>query len=375
MRYPQRCTLLALLGLVLAAGCTAPTKASPPAVAESFCEVALPSAWHAALTSGRLPARAGERLIVQVASEDGGSLFVQVTTARTRELVWFRGDARTTVMAVTDPINHQFIGGGFDGRWLVFAVGYNLREPHDWAVYAWDSVTATAPRQIANNRRAVKSPWIQPTVHAGKAAWIEGVDGLQARVHLFDLASHTDRVVHTGAATGVFFLGSWLVWREGYDNAPAPLRAIDMNTGSPAALPAALAAARSARYANGSGSTVVWDTADSTTAGAAQPAGTSRLMAWRNGWRQPRQLITARPERGETVEWPYTSGDFVSFGNGKAFYVADLRTGAYTQVTPAFGGIRTFGNIMVIGFYSTEKSTSTTAIVRASQLPALPGCA
>jgi hypothetical protein len=363
--------LIALSLAVLMAGCgptsqprPAPTPTTAPtptmAAAAPFCQVPLPAAWQAALDAGRVAVPAGAGLVVMAAAADGSSVFAQVNRPGSSELDWLNGQSRTTVMRLDDPVNQQFIAGGFDGRWLVFGIRYDLSLVDEWNVYAWDSHSGGDPRKIADNRAGVPGPWIMPVVGHGKAAWIQGTAGRQSDVHLYDLATGTDRVVQRTPATGVFFTDSWLVWRDGYaDGSPVHLKAVDAATAEPVTLPPALADAQSSHYANGDGQTLVWDH-------------NGALLGWRPQWTNPRLILADR----NAIEWPYVGSDLVSFGNTLAYFVADLRSGSYTQVTPQYGYVQTFGDALVVMYYNPDKSaTGPTSVVRASALPPLPSCA
>ncbi|MFB6583988.1 hypothetical protein ACFCYC_42420, partial [Streptomyces sp. NPDC056402] len=61
-------------------------------------------------------------------------------------------------------------------------------------------------------------PFTYPWVNDGKATWVQGVsDGtkdqkltdVQRQVHLYDLASATDKIVHTGRMAPSFFTGGY----------------------------------------------------------------------------------------------------------------------------------------------------------------------
>jgi hypothetical protein len=391
-----RTAILAAVAMVSTLGCspspsrppalpsgaaTQPSGSSPAAVTGSpargtYCRVETPPSWQQALAAGRVPVNRGDDLLVKAASPDGTSLFAQVTRPGWRGLVWLQngGTTQTTVMTLADPVEQQFIDGGFDGRWLVFAIGYDRRRPDDWTVHAWDSTAGGLPWQIADNRKALKSPWIRPVVHRGKAAWIAGAEGLQATVHLYDLASSTDRIVHSGPATGVFFLDSWLVWRDGYETDPAPLRAVDIDRAVPVGLPPVMQGIRSLRYANGNGTTVIWVQSNGAAAPGPGPRPSMTLMAWRPAWDRP-QLIVTTTTPHESIEWPYIASDLVSWGNLKAFFIADLRTRSYAQITPQFGAILIWGDTLMVHYYRGDRRTSgDETVIRASQLPSLPTC-
>jgi hypothetical protein len=358
---------LPLVGLALALTACSATQSPAPTrgtatptsttTAAAFCQVDLPPAWRSALSAGTLVAPPGTSQDVIGSSEDGTSLLVQATKNGTRTLEWVRSGSRTTVMAVTDPANDSFLDGAFDGRWAVFAVSHSPQTIGTGNLFAWDSQTGGPPRKLADQAAAYGSTG--PLVHRGMAAWVDS-----GRVHLFNLANGTDRVMPDTMATSLFFTDSWLVWVNGSDHPSLRFSAVDAITGVPVTLPPALSSAMSQRYANGGGQTVVW-----TQWGDDQ--GGDTLMGWRPGWAGPRALVTVTRTR---FEWPYVGGDLVSFGNG-AYFVADLRSGSYAQVTPDAGYIRVVGDALVVEYFSGDKTvTGSTSVVHASQLPPLPKC-
>jgi hypothetical protein len=259
-------------------------------------------------------------------------------------------------MAVTDLAKSYFLDGGFDGRWAVFAVSDSPRFVGG-KVFAWDSQTSGPTRKLADHATAVGL--IGPLVHRGMAAWVES-----GQVHLFDLVAGTERVLPDTTATSLFFTDSWLVWVNGSDHPSHRFRAVDAITGAPVALPLALSSVTSQRYANGGGQTVVWTLWVGDQGGGA-------LMGWRPGWAGPRPLVTVTPT---SVEWPYVGGDLVSFGDGP-YFVADLRSGSYTQITPQATYIRIVGDALVVYYFRGDKTViGPTSVVHVSQLPPLPKC-
>jgi hypothetical protein len=362
MEMFRRLGRLSLFGFVLAlrgCGVTQPPTTSPNASATTAaptasCQVGLPAAWTAALAAGKLTSTPGEDQQVIASSADGASLFVQATKGGKRTLDWVRRTGRSTVMQVTDPVNDQFIEGGFDGRWVVFGVSDNPQAEGSATVYAWDSRTGGAPRKLSDGAAG-------PVVHGGKAAW---VDAYSNQVHLYDLASGRDirlPAIRPGLA---FFTDSWLVWEDGSDHASRRLHAVDPATAAPVTLPPTLSSTTSLRYVNGGGQTVVWTLWDGDAPGRT-------LMGWRPGWAKPRPLaVTPDP-----VEWPSVSGDLASFIENTTTYVADLRSGSYTRFPPNVSYLRVVGDALVVSYATANnRIADTISVVKASQLPPLPKC-
>jgi hypothetical protein len=121
----------------------------------------------------------------------------------------------TEIRAFPDPAAEQ-ADGAFDGRWLVWAEYRGFESFDDFTVWAWDSRTGGV-RQIGAATRAPDgrlwpSPWRQPDVREGIATWTQGSGPDELTdVHLYDLRTGEDRVVHSGHAQGSFLLRKDLV--------------------------------------------------------------------------------------------------------------------------------------------------------------------
>jgi hypothetical protein len=300
--------------------------------------------------------------VVIAAKDDATGLFLQVTRPGSRTLQWApTNDAggRTTVMALPHPTDQQFLEGAFDGRWLVFGVGTGMQDINSSSLYAWDSQTRAAPTQIAETHDGLMATRA-PAVHGGRAVWAQG-DGV---LHIYDLATAKDTTVPGTKARTVFFTGSWLVWLDG-DGEAARLRAIDAGTGTPVALPPALTGVTSVQYINGGGDTVVWDQFAGGQAGRV-------LMGWHAGWDSARPIVSLSTG---SIESPTVGGDLVTFGDTKASFVADLRSGSYAQVTPEYGYAWALSGGLIVEYYTGDKSDpARPSLVQAAKLPPLPAC-
>jgi hypothetical protein len=348
--------------LVLAlGGCRGPA-ANPPAntpnaaetttaetKATQFCKVDLPDSWRSALAAGTLKTDPGAGEWVVAASDDATAEFVQVTRAGSRTLDYLSA-GRTTVLTLA--VNDEVVESSFDGRWLVFAVAHNPENLSLWSLYVWDSQTRSAPKRIVDN--TTDAPLIRPVARHGKAAWLSNA----GQLHFYDLATGKDTVLTDAHATTAFFTDSWLLWRAG-DNANGRLRAVDAAAGTPVTLPAALTGETAMQYVAGGGDTIVWTKGNT-------------MMGWRDGWADAKQLITI--DKGP-IQWPHVGGDLVTFGDVAAYFVADLRSGSYTQVTPEAGDARALPGGLIVGYYSGDKTKpGPSTVVATKNLPALPAC-
>ncbi|MFE5613440.1 hypothetical protein ACFQ83_44305, partial [Streptomyces sp. NPDC056540] len=186
-------------------------------------KVDTPAAWKQARAAGMLQAAQGESSGPMAVAPDGSSVIAASRRDGRVTLVWLRdqGRERTTIYTVADSARVASALADFDGRWLVF----NVLAPNDvgsqWELLAWDSRAGGAPKSIAEtlvgaDGNPVPGPFTYPWVNDGKATWVQGVsDGtkdqkltdVQRQVHLYDLASATDKIVHTGRMAPSFFTG------------------------------------------------------------------------------------------------------------------------------------------------------------------------
>jgi len=197
------------------------------------------------------------------------------------------------------------------------------------------------------------------------AAWTAGrADGTTA-LHRYAFATGTDSVVRAGHPGAPFRYGDDLVWPE----SPRPgaltrLRAVRLATGAPATLPGPLAAVRGPAFVVGTDTGVAaWVDPDVRT-----------LRVWRAGWSAP---VTVRHVgTGRNVQWVRAAGPLVTWDDGTAQWAADLRSGAYTRLTPRYGYTEAAGDALAVGYAPATKGGGTAApsLVRVSALPPLPTC-
>ncbi|MET9225127.1 hypothetical protein [Lentzea sp. NPDC003310] len=285
--------LIALAGITAVAGCVAAFPIDRPSdyTAESklgTCRVDLPQSWKDLLSRDSTEAGPHEKVTVVAANGDGGTTLVKTKRNRTTELVLHDHGKRQQVMAVQN--DGQLFGVEFDGRWVTFST---TPGPSDQTTtYAWDARDDGAPVRIGGSGAVV---------HNGKAAWSDS-----AGVHLFDLARKKDRVVGQGKRP--VFLGDAVLWQQ------------DGRFRSESAVPEQLRNAEPGDSVASDGRTVVW-------------AQGEKLMGWREGWPQPRELAAIRSvPLTEGIVFPRVSGDFVSW-QSESSYVTDIRSGATTHTT------------------------------------------
>jgi hypothetical protein len=255
------------------------------------------------------------------------------------DIVWVRdhGRQRQTVFSLTS--QYQKYGlMGFDGRWLVFMADKSQDLTGGWDLYAWDTRAGGAPKVIASDPGTDSdSPVEWPKVADGKATWVQGLADGTRRVHLFDLATGTDKVVHTGHVGASMFAGGLLLWTEALqENGPVTLASVTVATGAPAVLPAPLAGAHTTPAAiAGDGSTWAWASADYKT-----------LYAWQPG--MPAAVTVHTADGDDSVDELGVSGDIVTWTGAQATYAADLKTHSYTQITAQYGSALVNGGAIAV---------------------------
>jgi hypothetical protein len=332
-------------------------------VSGPYCEVSLPDSWKTALTAGAIPHAADESLYAKAVSSDGSSVFAESTQGNVRELVWLHSGTRTVVTQLPD-ITHEVFGAAFDGRWLAFTVWDEPTLYSPWTIYGWDSQAGGVPRQLG---RAEFAGEPYPIVYNGRAYWTRSVADKSSEVHMTDLASGQDRVIDTGWDGYPFRYGSLVVWIQRAD-AGMQLKAADLGTGQPAALPAELQEPLSqGDFANGDEATYV----STTYVATMDSSGT--LQVRRAG--STKAVTVVKAAAGEDLQWPKVGGSWVTWDTGKAQFIADLRTGSYAQLTPQYGGTVLSGNGLVVMYAPAGTSTVVdSTLVDLSKLPDLPAC-
>ncbi|MEV0843224.1 hypothetical protein AB0I55_27240 [Actinocatenispora sera] len=340
------------------------------APAANFCAVPQPASWRRALRSDRLTQRAGEILVVHAVGADGGTAVLDDRTGDERTVVFRRDGHSTRVLRLAHPDTDQLYGAAFDGRYLVFSVSHNPNDLSAWTLYGWDSVTGGRPRRLAGNAvdaagNPVPSPLLYPVVAGGVAAWTAGRPDGSTALHRYTFATGTDEVVRAGHPGAPFLFEGDLVWPESpRPDALTRLHAVRLADGAPARLPATLAAVRGPAFIVGTGSGVAaWVSADVRT-----------LYVWRPGWRPP--VRVRHVSTGRNVQWVRAAGPLVTWDDGTAQFAADLRTGAFTKLTPRYGYTEASGDALAVGYAPAAKGEATAApsLVRVSELAPLPTC-
>ena len=147
------------------------------------------------------------------------------------------------------PHTHPAADGTFDGRWLVWSALRGFDAPSISAVWSWDSRTGRLQKVGAAHQAPSSDRWSgsAAVVRDGLVTWTRsaGPSGL-SDVHVFDLASGRDRVVHRGYVDDSFLVnGGLVVWSEAAKRGGSTvMSAADARSGEPVAVPPSLAGLR-----------------------------------------------------------------------------------------------------------------------------------
>lgn len=273
----------------------------------------------------------------------------------------------THIRAFSDPKIDQAYGGGFDGRWLVWAELLSSTDTNDWQIWAWDtttnqsSVIATAPR---TNGATVLGPIVEPVVSNGMAAWVQANQAGIGETHLYSLALHHDEIVATHVTTPVIFWGSNLIWQAvDVPQQSGHLVMVDVASRAAVTVPEPLASVHHLSFLATSDNVVAWTDGPS-------------IWAYRSG------QVTASLVyhlNGDHADFIAIAGQLITWDTSSTGPAAlDLRSSSVVSLTPAAGGRFAVGNSLLIYWPSGQSKSASSAIVISdvdvSKLPALPGC-
>ncbi|MGD0272812.1 MAG: hypothetical protein ABSB96_03680 [Gaiellaceae bacterium] len=238
----------------------------------------------------------------------------------------------TEIKRFPDPANDQ-ASGSFDGRWLVWDEYHSLNGLDDFTVWSWDSYTGRV-RQIGAATRAPNgvywsSAWQAPVAFSGYATWEQGSGAIgpgdmQGDVHVADLETGRDRIVHHGHVGGSFLVdGPLVVWPESLKpGALTVMRATSARTGRAVATPPALRNLRGGLAPVTDGKALAYET-----------------DKWRSLWWSPSIDVAPRRVFSTPIpdfidNWVHLAGRYVSFTVWPKAYLADTSSGRYIQISP-----------------------------------------
>lgn len=351
-----------------------PTGSPPATVVRAACEAPLPESWRSALAAGEFRAPTGQRAVLTEVGPRARWTVVQLSDGRSRRAAVVEdAEPPRTLLTFTDPVEHQLLAADVsaDGRWTAFAVleGRTLDSP--WSLYVRDAEGGM--RRLA--RSTLPGPLPQPVVRDGSVFWAQGTGKGRATIFTTPVRppgsgdrAPAPRALHSGVIDAPFAAGALLAWREaGADGRSTKLSALSFATLRPAGLPGPLAALRDLRSPASDGATWAWieDEAD---------GGEPRLVVWRQGQSSPVARLSGAPA-AEGLDQLRISGELITWRTPEAAYALDLRTSAYTRITPQYGYAQARAGTLAVA-YNRDRTKgpgarSVIQVVRADRLPRL----
>ena len=362
------------VGIVVAlAAALVPASAAAPSRSQHWCKARPSAAWQRILSSHPVPLARTTSLVPWTLAHDGRTFFATVHSST------FSGVARisatkkrvTRIKAFPDAENDQ-ADGAFDGRWLVWNEYHGFDSFDDFTTWAWDSRSG-AVRQIGSATRSPgggfwENPWRQPDVRDGIATWAQGSgpDDL-TEVHVYDLQSGRDRVVHEGHTQGSFLLAGHLVaWPESFTRgAETRMNAASALTGEPAAVPLALAHVHGVSGLATDGHRIAY------------PDGRYKSLWWSPSLRGSPRRITATRGANHIDNSVQIGGRYIGFGIQPRVYIGDTRTRRYLKIADRGGWTRIDRTSLLVLFATGSKQLDAVApisFVRLRDLPPMPAC-
>lgn len=367
-----------LLTCLLTAGCqpgspsTDKRKGRPGGSKLAWCKAVPNAAWEKVL-GGRAVELSRHVSIGPLAlADDNRSFFAEIYGKEYSGVVEIDAlsSRYTKIMRFADPVNYQ-AAGHFDGRWLVWFEYHSLEDDlRDFTVWSWDSRSGRVRRIGRANRtpdsRFWPSTWKAPVAHEGYAAWEEGLDG-RGEIHVFNLASGHDRVVHRGQVGAPFIVdGPTVIWPESMrPGALTVTRAVDARTGRAIAVPPALKNVRGALWPASDGRSLMYATGDQRTLWWSPSLGVT-----------PKRVFAGR--RAELLGIPFDDvwGRYTTFGVPLKTFVVDTVAGRYVRILRG-GWAITGPNAFVLLTPSKKKvdhAITNIYYVPLKSLPPIPPC-
>ena len=289
-----------------------------------------------------LPDSDGADLVPLGASAGGSTAYVSAWTPRFSGVaaVDLRTGALHPVRRFADPAADQ-ADGTSDGRWLVWAQTYSQASLDTFTIYAYDARTGRV-RSIGHSLAdpdgtAWPSPWHAPAVGGGYAAWAQGyAAGGLVEIRLADLATGTVETIARGHVQQPFFDGRLVVWPESdAPGAQTTLRAYSVASRLRAAVPPVLAAVHGTDQIVTDGRRTAYLSPDFTRLYYSADQDTAATVAVR------------LPAGADFTDLALAPGA-LAWTTSSATYLASTTTGAFEQVTPAFGYPTGSASVMLI---------------------------
>jgi hypothetical protein len=244
------------------------------------------------------------------------------------------------IRAFGDPASDQ-ADGAVAGHWLVWAQTYSLTSLDRFTIYAWNAATGRVSElgQSLSGPGGTPwpSPWHAPAVTAGYAAWAQGYGpGGLVEIRLANLTTGAVTTIRRGHVQPPFFDGDLVVWPE--SDAPGrltSLHAYSLSTRAAARLPAVLAPVQGTDFVLTDGTRTAYLSPDFT------------WLYYSPAQDQPARPMLRLPAGVSFTDLALAPGA-VAWSTTNATYVASTTTGAFAQVTPAYGYATGSDSIMLI---------------------------
>jgi hypothetical protein len=325
-----------------------PASARQPGPPLAFCPVPAGAPLRAALA--RVVPGTGSTAVAPLGVAAGGqAAFVSAWTPG------FSGVAQLSlatgrlspVFRFADPAADQ-ADGTASGQWLVWAQTYSLSSLDRFTMYAWN----TRARRLLRLGQSIPgpggvpwpSPWHAPAVSGHYAAWAQGYGpGGLIEIRVANLNTGQVATIRQGHVQPPLFDGGLVIWPE--SDAPGTqttLRAWSLAGRRLVPPPAALAAVHGTEFI----------VTDGTRTAYLSPSLTR--LYYSPGPAQPARLAVALPADATFADLALAPAT-LAWTTSQATYLASTRTGAYTQVTPAYG-YATGGPVMLVSDAPAQKA-------------------
>jgi len=340
---------------------------------KQWCRARSSVGWHRVLARHIVSLSRTTSLVPWTLAHDGRSFFATVYSPS------FSGVARinaatgrtTRIKAFPDATRDQ-ADGAFDGRWLAWNEYHSLTGFDDFTTFAWDARTGRV-RQIGaamhgSDREFWPSPWRSPDVRRGIATWVQGAgpDG-RTEVHLYDLRTSRDSIVHRGHAQGSFLIsGPRVAWPESpWRGAATHMSVASALTGRRVPTPRALRALRGVSGLATDGRRIAYPTSGYKALWWSQSLGLA-----------PQRIVTAK-NYDHVDNSVQIGGRYVGFGIQPRVFVGDTKTHRYIEITDNGGWTRIDAKSLLV-LYATPSqqpnAAARIAFVPLRDLPPMPPC-
>jgi hypothetical protein len=311
-------------------GLTGTGQAAVPGAVPAFCPVPRTPAVRAALARV-VPGSGQAELEPLGVTGDGRGAYVAAWTPGFSGIaeVSLATGALRPIRAFAHPGTDQ-ADGTASGQWLVWAQTYSLSSLDRFTMYARNAATGRLLRlgQSVAGPGGVPwpSPWHSPAVSGHYAAWAQGYGpGGLVEIRLANLVTGQVTTIRRGHTQPPLFDGGLVIWPESdAPGAQTTLRAYSLAAGRLVALPAALAAVHGTAFV----------VTDGTRTAYLDPSLTRLYYSARQD--QPARLALALPAGTDFASLALAPGT-LAWTTSRATYLASTGTGAYMQVTRAYG--------------------------------------